>query len=132
MRAASRADKTILVIDDEPMIREAIRLALTRSGYQVLTAPDGRTGVELFRQHGPQVDAVLLDLAMPEPDGAEVLTTLREIQQDVRVILSSGQAETETLEHFGHLDLAGFLHKPFRPVELIDTLDQVLGSNPAK
>jgi DNA-binding response OmpR family regulator len=130
MCAVSRADKTILVIDDEPMIREAIRLALSRSGYQVLIAADGRTGVELFRQHGPHVDAVLLDLSMPEQDGATVLGTLREIQDDVRVILSSGQAEAETLEHFGGQDLAGFLHKPFRPVELIDTLDELLDSGP--
>ncbi len=78
---------TILCIDDEVLGLEIRKVVLEREGYAVYTAPDGPTGISLFRQH--PVDAVVLDYAMPGMNGGAVATALREIQPTVPILLLS-------------------------------------------
>jgi response regulator RpfG family c-di-GMP phosphodiesterase len=81
-------DKTVLTVDDDEFVREILAAYLEDSGYKVLQAENGRTGLEVFRQEAP--DLVMLDLRMPEMDGLEVLSYIVEESPDTPVILVSG------------------------------------------
>ncbi len=110
---------TVLVVDDEELVRETARSALEYYGYDVLTAEDGVHAVEVFREHGAEIDLVLLDMMMPRMDGAETFHALRELDPNVQVILSSGYTETMTGRQFRSTsDLAGFVQKPYSPRRL--------------
>ncbi|QOJ13442.1 MAG: PAS domain S-box protein [Planctomycetia bacterium] len=110
---------TVLVIDDEPDIRDVVSELLTSRGAQVLQAADGAGGVALFRERGNEIDVVLLDLTMPGMSGQEVLSRLREIRPDVRVVLSSGYSEHEAVQRFSRDEIAGFVQKPFGAAALV-------------
>ncbi len=113
---------TVLVVDDEEMVRRLARMALERSGFSVLTAADGRQGVEAFRAGADRVAVVLLDLTMPELSGEEVYRELRRIRPGVKVIFSSGYDQrTGPL-----LEDAAFLRKPYRPQDLVARVKKVL------
>jgi CheY-like chemotaxis protein len=100
------------VIDDEELVLRTARAALERHGYRVVTAANGREGVDRFAQADPPFDLVLLDMTMPVMSGEEALRRLREIAPDVPVIGSSGYDEKEAVRRFGD-GLAGFLQKPY-------------------
>ncbi len=108
-----RGAGTVLVIDDEEIVRTTANAALEVLGYRVLVAPDGDAGVELFRAASGEVSLVILDMTMPGITCEETLRKLREVRPDVRVLLSSGFSEMEAVGRFGGLGLAGFLQKPY-------------------
>ena len=81
-------NKTILTVDDDEFVREILAAYLEDSGFSVLQAENGRTGLETFRRERP--DLVMLDLRMPEMDGLEVLSHIIEESPDTPVILVSG------------------------------------------
>ncbi len=127
-RAAQAAllSGTVLVVDDEQMVCDLVAASLTGMGLQVLTAADGMDAVVLFRQHADEIVCVLLDLTMPNMDGAATLELLRQIRPDVRVILSSGYDEQEATRRFSGQGLAGFLHKPYQLNALRDQVRRVV------
>lgn len=112
------ASGTVLLVDDEEPVRQVGTRMLKRIGFDVLTAADGRAGVETFRENKDDIVCVLLDLTMPHLDGEDVLRQITLERGDVRVVLSTGAGEQETAERFAEFDLAGFLPKPYRFVEL--------------
>jgi PAS domain S-box-containing protein len=116
----------VLVVDDEPMVREFCRAALAQLGYRTIVASDGEEGVAAFRARRNEIDCVLLDLSMPRMDGTAAFAELRRICPDVRVILTSGFGE-DVAEHFTGQGLAGFLEKPFPVDALRAMLARVLG-----
>jgi len=77
----------VLCVDDEVLGLEIRRVVFERAGYTVLTASDGKSAIALFRQN--EVDAVILDYAMPGMDGSQVARALREIRPDVPILLLS-------------------------------------------
>jgi CheY-like chemotaxis protein len=97
-----------------------------QAGFQVLQASDGPQGVETFRRHAAEIDAVLLDLTMPGMNGEEVFRALRAIRPDVRVLLMSGYDEQEAAARFAGEGPAGFLQKPYRPEDLLRAVQQAL------
>ena len=102
----------ILVVDDEDSVRNFARHALELGGYEVVEARNGREALDtLEREDG--LHAILLDLTMPEMDGAETLAVLRERWPELPVVLSSGHAEQQVLEDIG--PGTPFLHKPYHP-----------------
>jgi CheY-like chemotaxis protein len=107
-----RRDATVLLVDDEQMIREAAGSALESIGLKVIMACDGREAVEIFRRE-KSIDLVLMDLTMPHMDGREAFQHLRRIRPDIPVILSSGYNEQESIQEFLGRGLAGFLQKPY-------------------
>lgn len=109
---------TVLVVDDEPTVRTTAARALERFGFSVLLAADGRIGVELFRNHATTIACVLLDLTMPQLNGAQALQAIRAINPSTRVIVMSGYDEQEVLGRFADAVPDAFLHKPFLPDEL--------------
>jgi len=127
-----RVKGTILVIDDEPGMRNLARTILENSGFQVLTAADGGDGVRAFRSHSAKVDAVLLDLTMPVMNGQEAAAELRRIRAGVPIILTSGYGEQELAERFAGHAPEGFLKKPYEPAALTQAVHLVLRSRAAK
>jgi CheY-like chemotaxis protein len=112
-RDTSAETGTILVIDDEEIVRSTAETALRRLGYNVITAPDGTRGVELLRAQDQSIRLILLDLSMPGLSGEETLREIRKLRLDVPVVLSSGYNEADVLRRFEDHQLAGFLQKPY-------------------
>ena len=117
---------TILVIDDEEIVRRTAKVTLERFGYEVIVAEDGVQGVEAFRRSADRVSVVLLDMTMPVMSGEEAFRELRMIRPDIKVILSSGYNEVEAIRHFTGKGLAGFIQKPYTSVRLAETVRSVL------
>ncbi len=126
-RTERKGSGTILVVDDEEIITDITTKILSQAGFRVLTASDGRRGVNTFCQHAAEIDAVILDLTMPEMSGEEVYSEIVSVRSDVRVILSSGYSESEAADRFAGKNLAGFIQKPYRPNVLIEKLNEILG-----
>jgi PAS domain S-box-containing protein len=123
---AWRGEGTILVVDDEAYIRSGAEQVLRHSGFTVLTAADGQEAVDVFREHAATIRAVLLDLTMPNLDGAATMIQLRQIRPDVRVVLSSGYTEEEATRQFTDRDLMGFLQKPYALKDLVASVRAAL------
>jgi len=121
-----RGAGTVMVVDDEEVIRETARMILEALGFRVLLATDGRDAVERFRERGDEVDVVLLDMTMPHMSGEEAFTELRRIRPDISVILSSGYNEQDATNRFAGKGLSGFIQKPYSAQELANTLRGVV------
>lgn len=117
---------TILVIDDEPFVRNMAKSALERYGYSVLTAVDGATGLNRFLEHPDEISLVLLDLTMPVMSGEETLAELIAIRPNACVLLSSGFSEMEALRRFAGKALAGFIQKPYTAAQLAEKVKAIL------
>ena len=111
-------ERTVLLVDDEEMIRVVGKQLLERLGFSVLTAADGREAIERYEEHREEIVCVLLDLTMPGMDGQECFRRLRELHSDARIVIMSGYNEQEVTQEFVGRGLAGFLPKPFRTAEL--------------
>ncbi len=123
---ASDSGPHVLVVDDEPVVRQIVKVALERAGRRVLLADSGETAVDTFAKHREDVELVLLDWKMPVMDGSQTLAKLRAIRSDVRVIVSSGVAQSDAEAHFSGLQVTGFLQKPYRMSELVSLVDRSL------
>ncbi len=110
---------TVLVVDDEEPVRTVARRILEHGGFTVLTADGGRAALDTFREHHEQIDAVLLDLTMPDMGGEEVYAKMLEIRSRVPVVILSGYSEEHVLEHFAGIGPVEFLPKPHKAKELI-------------
>lgn len=117
---------TVLVVDDEENVRAMAERMLERLGFKVLTANDGEEAVDIFRRCQSEITLVLLDMTMPRMDGEETFHALRQIRDDVRVILTSGYSEQIAADRFGGSGPAAFLQKPYRPADLVHKIDDVL------
>jgi two-component system, cell cycle sensor histidine kinase and response regulator CckA len=123
-----RGEGTVLVVDDEPMVRDVAQAILQRLGLTVTLAPDGEEAIRLFTEDPDRFGAVLLDLTMPRVSGAETFRRIREIRSDARVILMSGYNEDEASGQFAGKGLAGFIEKPFSTQALSEAIERVLGT----
>jgi CheY-like chemotaxis protein len=117
---------TILFVDDEKTVRTLGERMLTRMGYTVLAAENGRHAIELFQESGSYIDLVVLDLTMPYMGGEQTLKHLRELREDIPVVLSSGYAEAEISARFDPDAIQGFIQKPFRIQALQELLAKIL------
>jgi PAS domain S-box-containing protein len=124
--AAWRGSGTVLVVDDEEPVRAVASMMLENAGFNVRAAADGLEALEIFRKHQGDVVCVVLDLTMPNMDGEETLGELRRIQEDVKVILSSGYHEDDLRERLVEVGFAGFVKKPYTSEALIEQLRQIL------
>jgi two-component system cell cycle sensor histidine kinase/response regulator CckA len=125
-----RGKGTVLVVDDELNVRSLAQAGLERHGYQVLLADSGRAAIEIVREQGGRIDLVLLDLGMPVMGGEEVLPRLREIRPDLKVMVSSGFSEVETLRVFAGAPLSGFIQKPYTVRELAAEVKAAMSVRP--
>ena len=118
--SADHVSGTVLIIDDEPWVGEAVADILQMEGLKTYRATRGQDGLDLYKQYQADIDLVLLDLMMPEMNGEEVFLALRELDPQVKVILSSGYSEAEATRRFVGRRLASFIQKPYD----FDTLTQ--------
>ena len=108
----------ILVIDDEPLVRESIAIYLEDSGYNVIEAVDGKQGIELFCEFSP--DVVLCDLRMPEMDGLEVLKTLTGLAPDTPIIIVSGAGQIHDVVEALRLGALDYIVKPVTDMAVLE------------
>ena len=121
--------KTILVVEDEEMIRELVVSRLKVLGYNTMQASDGVEGIGVFRDGADKIDLVILDYVMPRMNGIEVFEELILIKPDVKVIISSGYSEDVVLERLTGPRPAGILQKPYKMEDLRSVLGGMLGSD---
>jgi two-component system, cell cycle sensor histidine kinase and response regulator CckA len=119
---------TVLVVDDEETVRGLLQHLLETMGFTVLTACDGREGVEVYRRESNTIRLVVLDMTMPHLDGAETFRELRRIRGDLKAILTSGYNEQSAISQFAGKGLSGFIQKPFRYDELLAIVRKVIDS----
>ncbi len=121
-----RGTETILVIDDEAMVKQLAKDVLKRYGYTVLTAASGAEAIDLFRQRSAEIDAVILDMVMPAMEGREVFRRLQEIKPGVKVIISSGYSHDRDADDLIEQGARSFVQKPFRIAELVKVVGEVM------
>lgn len=122
---AAFGTETILLVDDEELIRELGQEILNRSGYTVLTASNGREALDIYRAATDRIDLVILDLLMPEMGGKQCLAELLKIDSEVKVLLASGYpAHGPANDALAHAK--GFVNKPFDAHELLRSARKVL------
>ncbi len=118
--------RTILVADDEPMVLSFACRILELSGFNFLTAVNGREAVEIFESRSSRISLVLLDLTMPVLDGWEALAEIRQIQADVPIILSSGYSEEQVAENMSSIEMTRFVQKPYLPSQLLEKIGALI------
>lgn len=115
---------TILVMDDEPSLRNILATTLKNQGHTIFTAEDGRQAVELAKRNPPNL--ALLDIQVPDMDGLEVLNELKKINPDVRGIMLSGSADVEIAVSTIKQGAFDFLSKPFKIDEVISVVNKAI------
>jgi two-component system cell cycle sensor histidine kinase/response regulator CckA len=120
----------VLVIDDEPAIRQLAGQMLRRMGHDSVSAGDGEAGLETFKEEGRRIRLVLLDLAMPRMDGPTTLGELRRLQPAIPVILMSGYSPDDAAGRFANMPNTRFIQKPFGLQQLRATIAGLLGQQP--
>jgi PAS domain S-box-containing protein len=104
---------TVLLVDDEETVRGIGKEMLHELGFTTITANDGREAVEVFK-NTPAITFVILDLTMPHMDGEQCFRELKQMNPDVKVIMSSGYNQQEVTQKFVGKGLAGFIQKPYK------------------
>ncbi|HEV2761204.1 MAG TPA: response regulator [Acidimicrobiales bacterium] len=117
---------TVLVIDDDPVILELLRVNFEIEGFDVICAKDGEEG--LLRAQNDHPDVVISDIMMPRRDGLQLLADLRggQATQDLPVILLSAKAQKTEVQQGLDMGADDYITKPFDPLELIDRLNAVM------
>ncbi len=122
---------TILVVDDDAMVRHAVSTTLKSLGYLTFEAGSGREAVELYRQHHAIIRAVVLDVIMPGMSGSATYRAIREVEPDVAVLLMSGYTMNEDVQSLLEDGAAGFVMKPYSVEVLARSLADVIAKSPA-
>ncbi len=126
-----RQRQTILLVEDEKMIRRVMSEVLEREGYRVLACADPREGIDVCQQYGGQIDLLLTDVVMPGMNGREMANQILKILPKLRVVFMSGYTEN-VLMHEGQTEpQIEYLQKPFKLETLTRKLAKVLGNSGA-
>ena len=121
--------ETILLVDDEVFVRDLGARILSKAGYKVLTAANGRDALDLFDKEKTQISLVILDLIMPEMGGKECLEELRSVDPRLKVLIASGYSAGPTEKDTIKMGARGFVSKPFRMKELLGQVRKALDSD---
>ncbi len=116
----------ILIVDDEPNIRETTQISLETYNYKTIIACDGIEAIAQYAEHQHEVALVLMDMMMPSMGGATAIRTLQKINPQVQIVAISGVASTETLAQTAGNGVQAFLSKPCTSQELLTTLRNIL------
>ena len=119
------APRRAVVVDDTPDLRTLLRIALERSGYQVVgEAGDGRSGIDMVREHQP--DVVLLDLSMPVMDGLEALPAMRRLLPSATIVVLSGFGPTTMAERALERGADGYVQKGAPLSSIAESIDRLV------
>jgi CheY-like chemotaxis protein len=116
----------ILVVDDEKMMRNIISDMLKELGYEVILAENGQEGIELYKKHINQIKIVILDLIMPVKSGKETFLEIIKINQNAKVLMTSGLTDDERLKYILEHGAKGFIQKPYSIHKLSRLLAEII------
>jgi two-component system cell cycle sensor histidine kinase/response regulator CckA len=119
---------TILLVEDEPMVRTVAERALARHGYTVLTANNGEEALERLKENGEKVALLISDVVMPLMDGPTMVREVRKTYPEVPILFMSGYAEEQLRKSIDIANVA-FLPKPFSVQELAQAVQRVLAAS---
>ncbi len=128
---AWKGSGTILLVDDEEIVRTVATRMLKRIGFSVMTASNGQEAVDLYRQHASTLSGVIMDLTMPHMDGDVAFREMLAIRDDIPIILSSGYNAVEIDHRLSGNRLASFIQKPYQFATLVETLRTLLAPKPS-
>jgi DNA-binding response OmpR family regulator len=123
---AAVSRQTVLLVEDEELLRLAVAKLLRKNGFFVLEAPNGRAAVDLFRTAHSQIGVVLLDLVLPGLSGAEVLRELQQIRSGVKVILTTAYSPEVVRVFVDGQQAWRFIKKPYRVGDVMELLREAL------
>src|SRR4051812_29862295 len=116
----------VLVVDDEPGLRQVLEITFRRQGYEVVTAPGARTAIEAIRQHPQPFPLVLTDLVMPDGSGIDVLAAAKERSEATEVIVMTAHSTVEAALEAMRRGAYDFVTKPFSPAEMSAIAEKAL------
>jgi len=119
---------TILVVEDEALLREAVSKLLRKKGFSVLEASDGSAAIDLIRARADEIDMVLLDVTLPGASSREILEQVGRVRSGIKVILTSAYSREAVSDMFTGLPVARFIRKPFQFTELVSLLQDALSA----
>lgn len=128
----ARGVGTVLLVDDEEVIRVTGKHMLEQMGYTVHVAENGKEAVRFMRNGTHRIDVIILDMIMPVMDGKEAVESIRKMDANVKIIISSGFIKKDQLSTLNGLMLDGFIHKPYRMSELSQIMAQANRHSPRK
>ncbi|MCB0193404.1 MAG: PAS domain S-box protein [Anaerolineae bacterium] len=124
-KMSTSQEKTILLVEDEAVVLETLEQMLIQLGYRVMTAANGREGVDLYKNHQNVIDLILTDATMPEMGGFDLMQQVRQIRADAKVVIISGYP-SDIDKDFQTEVASMWLQKPISLKKLRETLEQVL------
>jgi two-component system, cell cycle sensor histidine kinase and response regulator CckA len=116
----------ILIVDDEPLIRQVAQTVLETHNYKTILASDGIEAIAVYAQHKNEISAVLMDMMMPSMDGMTAIRTLQKLNPKINVIATSGLTSNAQLTVERGMEVKAFLPKPYTANDLLDVLQRVL------
>lgn len=119
---------TLLIVEDEDMLRRATGKMLRKTGFEVWEAADGHSAIQLLRANGRQIDLILLDMTIPGASSHEVIAEASKVRPDVRVILTSAYSREMIASAMTAPQIRDFIRKPFQLPALVKTLRNTLSS----
>ncbi|HDH98192.1 MAG TPA: PAS domain-containing hybrid sensor histidine kinase/response regulator [Deltaproteobacteria bacterium] len=117
---------TVLLVDDEEVIREVGKELLEAMGYRVFIAKDGKEAIDVYKKDRDEIDIVVLDMVMPNMGGGKAYDRMKEIDPDIKVLLSSGFSIDGEATEILKRGCTGFIHKPFSMKELSHNIREIL------
>jgi len=122
-------NETVLVVEDEELLRNTLRRTLEKFGYSIMEADSGEKALELCKANGDKVELIISDIMMEGINGLEFVKRARGFLNDVPVILMSGYAE-DVIENYGFTESQyPFIQKPFKPIKLLKVMRKILNSD---
>ena len=124
--------ETLLIVENEPAIRNLLQMALRKNGYTVLAAESAREALEIVRVHTGTIDLLITDVVMPDMNGPELVRELATIRPETRTLFMSGYLDDALGNHGVVPSHANFIQKPFSPRVIAQKVRDILdGSSPA-
>ena len=125
---AKSSTGSVLVVENEPFMREAVEDILDSIGIEVFSAKNGHEGVATYLSNKEKIDLVILDMRLPGLTGAEILQMLRAINPLIKVIIASGYDEQEIERQLKGQTASSILRKPYNADTLVTTVQTILGN----
>ena len=125
-----RGQETLLIVDDEELIRNMGKRMLEKFGYRVFIASSGREAINILKEESNKIDLMILDMIMPDMDGRETFKHLKEINPDIKVLVTTGYHGNSQDGQFSMDDFNGYLEKPFMTGQLLKTVRMILDNQP--
>lgn len=120
----------LLVVDDEISILETVKDTIMFFGYHVETAQSGEEALKIYTKQKDEIDLVVLDLIMPGAGGKKCLHAILEINPEAKVLMTSGYVSASQAEELSQAGAAGFIHKPYRPEDLLLNIRRLFDGQP--